>query len=416
MEFSNELFSFFFPAWSLVLTGTLLAFFITWKSIPSIVEVAKAKGLDGKPNNRSSHKSNIPLLGGVAVFAGVILTTVVIAGVGFVHELKYIIAGLIILFFLGVKDDIMIIDPKKKLIGQVLASLIIIMLGDIRISNFHGFEGINEVSYVVSVVFTLFVFVVVINGFNLIDGIDGLSSGVGIVTSITFGIWFWISGHIPYVVFSFSLAASLTAFFYYNVFSKTHKIFLGDTGSMIIGMAMSVIVVRFLQFEVNASGVAIAPATTAVAIGILIVPLFDTIRVFLLRLAKGTSPFKADRQHVHHRLIDLGNSHLKATSIILGSNIFFIVMVILLRNTETMILFSITLGLATVLSFIPVLMLRRRKSITEQVAMMIGQMTLVSDEEVVIMDHGEILVRKGSAARESKPVPIKQEAAVLSEN
>src|SRR5450759_4538014 len=116
---------------------------ITWNAIPSIVAVAKAKGLNGVPNGRSSHKNSTPLLGGVAVFAGLILSTVIIAGVGFICELMYIFAGFIILFFIGVKDDILIIDPKKKLIGEVLASLVIIILGDIRISNFHGFEGIN---------------------------------------------------------------------------------------------------------------------------------------------------------------------------------------------------------------------------------------------------------------------------------
>ena len=360
MEFSNELFSFFFPAWMLILGGTLMAFGITFSAIPSIVGVAKLKGLDRKPNTRSSHKDSVPLLGGVAVFAGLILSTVVIAGVGFVHELKYIIAGLIILFFIGVKDDILVIDPKKKIIAQILASLIVIILGDIRINNFHGFEGITNVSYIVSVLFTIFVFVVVINGFNLIDGIDGLASGVGIITSITFGIWFWLAGHIPYVIFSFSLAGSLAAFFYFNVFSKTHKIFLGDTGSLIIGMAMSVIVVRFLQFEVKAYGLAVAPATTAVAIGIIIVPLYDTFRVFTLRILSGHSPFKADRLHVHHRLLDLGFTHLQATAIILSSNLVIIVMVLLMRNIGNMLLFLITFSLATALSYIPVFLIERR--------------------------------------------------------
>lgn len=361
MEFSNEFFSFFFPAWSMVLAGFILAFVITWNAIPSIVSVAIMKGLSGKPNGRSSHKDSIPLLGGVAVFAGLALSTVVVAGWGFEFELKYIIAGMIILFFIGMKDDLLVIDPKKKLVGQILASLIIIILGDIRIDNFHGFEGINEVSYVISIIFTLFVFIVIINGFNLIDGIDGLASGVGIITSVTFGIWFWISGHIPYVIFSFSLAGSLIAFFYFNVFSKKNKIFLGDTGSLIIGMAMAIIVVRFLQFEVDATGLANIPATTAVAIGILIIPLFDTFRVFTIRVAKGTSPFKADRLHIHHRLLELGISHLQATSIILGANLLFIVLVLLLKHIGNMTLFFIIFGLATVLSYIPVYMVKRRQ-------------------------------------------------------
>ncbi len=360
MEFSNDFFCFFFPVWSLVLAGFLLSCFITWNAIPSIVTVSKMKGLSKIPNGRSSHKNNTPLLGGVAVFAGFILSTVIIAGVGLVHELKYIISGLIILFFIGVKDDILVIDSKKKLAGEIMASLLIIILGDIRIGNFHGFQGIDQVSYIVSVIFTLFVFIVIINGFNLIDGIDGLASGVGIVTSITFGIWFWISGHIPYVIFSFSLAGSLIAFFYFNVFSKKNKIFLGDTGSLIIGMVMAIIVVRFLKFEVGATGLANTPATTAVAIGILIIPLYDTIRVFTIRLAKGTSPFKADRLHVHHRLLELGLTHLQSTSIILVANLLFIVLSLLLKHIGNMTLFFIIFTLAALLSYLPVFLVNRR--------------------------------------------------------
>ena len=137
MEFSNSLVSFFVPSWLLILAGFVLSLVITWKAIPSIVNVAQLTGLDKKPNHRSSHKNNTPLFGGVAVFAGFVISTVVISGIGFVYELKYIIAGLIILFFVGIKDDIFIIDPKKKLVAQIVASLIIIILGDIRIENFQ---------------------------------------------------------------------------------------------------------------------------------------------------------------------------------------------------------------------------------------------------------------------------------------
>ena len=361
MEFSNNLVSFFIPSWLLILAGFVLSIAITWKAIPPIVDVAHLTGLNKNPNHRSSHENGTPLFGGVAVFAGFTVSTIIIAGTGFVYELKYIIAGLIILFFVGIKDDIFIIDPKKKLIAQIAASLIVIVLGDIRIENFHGVGGIFGISYFASVLFTLFVFIVIINGFNLIDGIDGLASGVGIITSVTFGIWFWISGHIPYVILCFSLAGSLIAFFRFNVFSIKNKIFLGDTGSLIIGLAISVIVTRFLQYEVNATGLAIIPSAPTVAIGILIIPLFDTLRVFILRIANGRSPFKADRIHVHHCLIDLVNSHIKATFIMLVTNILFIVLVLILRNIGDGALITIVLALATGLSYIPVYLLRMKK-------------------------------------------------------
>lgn len=361
MEFVNTLFSYYFPAWLVILAGFLLAFVITYGAIPTIVTVSRMKGLNGKMNKRSSHIDSTPLLGGVAVFAGFVLSTVVIAGAGFVYELKYIIAGLTIVFFVGLKDDILIIDPKKKLAAQIMAALIIIVLGDIRIDSFHGLAGIGYLNYIVSVLFSLYVFIVIINSFNLIDGIDGLASGVAIVTTITFGIWFWISDHVPYAVLSFSLTGSLVAFFRFNVFSIKNKIFLGDTGSLIIGLTMSVIVVRFLQYESSATGMAVALSTPAVAIGILIIPLFDTLRAFIIRAANGRSPFKADRIHIHHRLLDLGLSHKKAKITILSVNIFFIIMVLLFRNVGNGILLTSELTLATGLSIIPDYLQKRRE-------------------------------------------------------
>jgi UDP-GlcNAc:undecaprenyl-phosphate GlcNAc-1-phosphate transferase len=140
MEFSNELIDIVIPAWVIVVSGFLISMFITLKAIPPIINLARITGLNEKPNTRSSHKNSTPLFGGVAVFAGFTTTTVVLAGTGFSYELKYIIASLIILFFIGLKDDIFLIDPKKKLLGQIIASLIIIVLGDIRISSFLVFS------------------------------------------------------------------------------------------------------------------------------------------------------------------------------------------------------------------------------------------------------------------------------------
>lgn len=367
MEFTNELFTFFIPAWLLIAAGFILSLVITYTAIPTIVSVAKARGLNGKSTDRSSHHGDVPLLGGVAVFAGLILSTVVIAGVGFVHELKFIIAGLIVMFFIGVKDDILIIDPRKKLVAQIMASLIIIVLGNIRIDTFHGVLGIDHINYFSSVLFTTFLFIVIINGYNLIDGIDGLSAGVGIVTSLAFGIWFWLAGVIPYTVMSFSLAGALAGFFPFNVFGKKNKIFLGDTGSLVVGLTMAIVLVKFLQTESSITGITSLNAAPAVAVGIMIVPLFDTFRVFVLRIAYGKSPFKADRNHVHHRLLDLGKTHLRATGIIILVNLIFIALVYILDGVwGNYSIFALELVLATLLSYIPVYLVNRRKRKSSQ--------------------------------------------------
>lgn len=329
-----------------------MAFGITWVTIPSVINISRLKNLYAAPNNRTSHFNSIPTLGGIAVFIGLVLSTVIFAGPYFKFELKYIFAGLLIVFAIGIKDDILIIDPVKKLAGQIFAIVLIAVFAGIRITNLYGLFHIGQLPYVASILLTVFVFIVIINGFNLIDGIDGLASGIGILTSSVFGIWFWMTGYMACTILSFSLAGTLTAFFYFNVFSKTNKIFLGDTGSMIIGFVMGVLACRFLQFESLAQGSTAIPSAPTVVCGVLIVPLFDSLRVFVLRVKQGNSPFKADRQHIHHRLLQLGCTHLEATLILIGVNIFFIVLSYMLRGIGIVWLMGLIVALACVMSYI----------------------------------------------------------------
>ena len=352
MYLPSSVFSIFIPHWTLILLGFLMAFGITWFTIPSVINISRLKNLCAAPNNRTSHFNSIPTLGGIAVFVGLVLSTVIFAGPYFKFELKYIFAGLLILFAIGIKDDILIIDPVKKLAGQIFAIVLIAVFAGIRITNLYGLFHIGQLPYVASILLTVFVFIVIINGFNLIDGIDGLASGIGILTSTVFGLWFWMTGYMACTILSFSLVGTLTAFFYFNVFSKTNKIFLGDTGSMIIGFVMGVLACRFLQFELFAQGSTAIPSAPTVVCGALIVPLFDSLRVFVLRVKQGNSPFKADRQHIHHRLLQLGCTHLEATLILIGVNIFFIVLSYMLRGIGIVWLMGLIVALACVMSYI----------------------------------------------------------------
>jgi len=332
--------------------GFLMAFGITWFTVPSIVNIARLKDLCSIPNGRTSHISATPNLGGITVFIALVLSTVIFAGTYFKFELRYIISGLIIVFFIGIKDDILIIDPYKKLAGQILAVVLIAVFAGIRITNLFGLFHIGQLPYLVSILLTVFVFIVIINGFNLIDGIDGLASGIGILTSSVFGIWFWMTGNIAYTILSFSFVGTLTAFFYFNVFGKKNKIFLGDTGSMITGFIIGVLACRFLQLELVSEGVTKIPSAPTVVCGVLIIPLFDSLRVFILRIKQGKSPFKADRQHIHHRLLQLGCSHLQATLILISVNLFFIVLSYLLKGIGIIWLMCVILGLASLMSHI----------------------------------------------------------------
>jgi len=337
-----------------------MAFVITGFAIPSIVHVSRLKNLCATSNGRTSHISLIPNLGGIAVFAGFVISIVVFAGAYFKFELPYIICGLIIIFFLGIKDDILIIAPLKKLAGQIIAVTLIAVLADIRITNFYGLFGIYQIPYIVSILFTIFVFLIIINGFNLIDGIDGLASGTGVLTSSFFGIWFWMTGNIAYTVFSFSFAGSLLVFFYFNVFGKKNKLFLGDTGSLVTGFVAGVLACRFLQLDLYAKGAAYIESAPAVVFAILVVPLFDTLRVFILRIVQGKSPFIADHQHIHHRLLQLGNTHLQATLILISVNLIFVALCYLLQGIGIIRLISVMLVLASLMSYLNVILVKKR--------------------------------------------------------
>lgn len=357
----------------LIILGLTVAFCLTGFIIPSIVNISRAKKLCYSPNGRTSHYIETPTFGGIAVFLGFVLSMVLVSGNYSISEQRYIFAGLVIVFFIGIKDDILVIDPMKKLAGQIIAVAILVLYADIRISNLYGLFHIGELPYIASLLVTVFVFIVIINGFNLIDGIDGLASGTGMLTTLVFALWFWKSDDIPYAIFCFSFIGSLAAFFVYNVFGKRNKIFLGDTGSMLVGFVLGILVCHFLQKEMTSPGQLRIPAAPAVVIGILIIPLYDSLRVFILRVSDGRSPFKADKQHIHHRLLQLGFSHLRSTLILLSLNIFFIGFSFALSRLGIIKLTFLLAAIATFLSNILVNLARRRTKKLNEVEMVLAE-------------------------------------------
>ncbi len=352
--------TFMIPLELLKFLGYIFAFALTAVSIPTLVSVAKIKELFAERNGRSSHKNNVPVVGGIAVFIGFIISLVLFTGNDEAKELKYIMAGLLILFFLGMKDDILVLDPKKKFIGQLIAAGLVIVLGGVQITSFQGFLGIYDIKPFYGILFTLFVFILIINSFNLIDGIDGLASGVGILISVVYGAWFCRSGFADYGIMSFTLAGALSAFFIYNVFGKRNKVFLGDTGSLILGFLVAILTIHFLEHSMIADKTNAVESTPIVAFGILIVPLFDTLRVFILRIFRGRSPFRADKRHVHHLLLELGLSHFRATSIIMAVNALFVVIAYRFQSIGDYKLLLLLLSLALIFSLIPYFLLRRK--------------------------------------------------------
>ena len=361
MNFNFEIIGISFPFWVMLFVSIIFSCLVTWFSIPTIVKVAGLKKLFDVPNERTSHVTTTPILGGLSIFAGFTLSAILFTMPGDSNEIKYIIGAIIVLFFAGLKDDILIIDPVKKIFSQIIAALIIVVVADIRISNFHTAIGIENISYISSILFTIFLIITLINGFNLIDGVDGLTSAIGIITSLFFGIWFLLTRHYTFAILCFSLIGSLAAYFIFNVFGKKNKVFMGDTGSMIIGLVISIFAIKFLEFENSAPLNLQFHASPALAFGLLIIPLFDTLRIIILRLRNGGSPFAADRNHVHHNLLKLGYSHLKVTTLTVFINLIFIILVIFSQRLGSVLLILITLSLATVLSALLEIILKRRR-------------------------------------------------------
>ena len=340
---------------NIILSGTL-AFLITFFGIPVIIQVAREKKLFDEPDERKVHKMVIPTLGGLGIFAGFILSLLLGSPIAS-GELQYFVAAAIVIFFLGIKDDILILSAAKKFIGQLVAAGIIIKFGGVQIINMHGFLGINEIPQLASIIFTLFTIIVIVNSFNLIDGVDGLAGCLGLLTAVVFGSYFWYAGQTIFAVMAFSLAGSLIGFLIYN-FSPA-KIFMGDTGSLLIGLINSIMVVKFINIAGNENMKLPLEAAPALGIAILMVPLFDTLRVFSLRIFDRRSPFSPDRTHVHHFLLDLGYSHRKVTLLCVGTNIGFIALAFFLRNLGTTVVIGILMSIAFTL--IAVIYYRRTK-------------------------------------------------------
>lgn len=310
-----------------------LAFLITFFAIPVIIQITKSKKLFDEPDERKVHKTVIPTLGGVGIFAGFIIATLMGVPSSYTTELQYFAAASIVIFFLGLKDDILILSASKKFIGQLLAAGIIIKFGGIQLNNMHGFLGIHEIPRVASIVLTIFTIIVITNSFNLIDGVDGLAGSLGVLTTLVFGTYFYMAGQLTYAVMAFALAGSTIGFLIYN-FSPA-KIFMGDTGSLLLGLINSILVIKFINVAGNPAVTMPLEASPAIGFAILMIPLFDTLRVFTLRILDRRSPFSPDRSHVHHFLLDIGFNHRMITFTCVGVNILFIVSAYMLRHLGT---------------------------------------------------------------------------------
>jgi len=338
------------------LLSFLTAFGITYFAVPAIVRLSLVKKLYDEPDARKQHGRRITALGGIAIFAGVFFSFLFYSAHLPNPALSSIIVALGVLFITGVKDDLFPLVHYKKLLGQIIAILIVAIQGNIRVVSLYNlYDTFFIMPYWLSILLTLIFFLVIINSFNFIDGINGLLASLGIIITLVYAYWFYIMDSPLFLILGLSLAGALFAFLRYNLINA--KIFMGDSGSMVLGFLVAVLTIFFIQraneYEPN---IFYNIHGMVYAFSILIIPIFDSIRVVFLRVfIKRRSPFAADRNHIHHVLLDIGLSHFQATSILVGVNLLIVYLSWLLNESEILAKYQmmIIFGLALVFSQIP---------------------------------------------------------------
>ena len=331
----------------------LTSFIITYFSIPIVVKVSLAKRLFDIPNGRTSHKHATPTLGGIAMFAGVLISSLLFVDSSEVSVFQYVIAGSFILFFFGIQDDLTPLKWRMKIFGEVLAAFSLIVLADFRITDLQGILGIHHIDYLSSTILTLFVMIGIVNAMNLIDGIDGLAAGISFMATCIFGLWFFMTGQGALAILSISVTGMLIAYLGYNVYGIKNKIFMGDTGALLLGYLMTIFVIALNRYPIAAESPWHINNVPVISFSILFIPFFDTLRVMTSRMIKGKSPFTADHNHIHHQILDLGFSHGQTTLILLLTNGLIILLVFMLQNLEIHLLMLVVLSLGIIKSLIP---------------------------------------------------------------
>lgn len=341
-------------------TSFLLAFLV----FPVYIKILKKKDFMDDPGGRKIHTTKTPAMGGLPIFLGLILSLLLWSSFETLGEVKYMVGAISIMFVIGFRDDLINLRAFQKLLGQIAAAMIIVAVCDIRLDSFYGLFGIEDIPVWLSYLLSSFTIIVITNSYNLIDGIDGLAGSVGLISTLFFGIWFFLVGDTGLASICLALTGALIAFLNFNW--APSKIFMGDTGSLFIGFFLSIAAIKFIDLNDLLIGQDYTfGASIGTAMAVLIVPLADTLRVFTKRIARGKSPMHPDRTHTHHILLRLGCNHAQASGILVTVNIIFVLLALVFKDLGDAIVMPAilltALALSTILDFIFRSAIDRRK-------------------------------------------------------
>jgi len=338
---------------SLILILIFGSYFITTIGLIFVRTQSIRTNFFDEPEGRSSHKNEVPTLGGISFFISFMFLIAGTYGLGNTDEIISLVLAISVMFITGLVDDIYNVSAKKKLAGQFIAAVIILLIAKFRIQSLYGIFGVHELSKIISIPFTILLVLAIVNSFNLIDGIDGMASIVGIVIFSSFGLLFYSVKDYFYLFFCLSSISMLVAFLRYN-FSSKKKMFMGDTGALILGVCFSFLTLKILSQKPNNSFLIGTEDANIIIVlmSIFFIPLIDVIRVIILRILRKKAIFSPDRYHVHHVIIDTGISHKKASILIGIVNILVIttmLMAVNLFSTLTCVLILLFLNIVFVL-------------------------------------------------------------------
>ena len=310
---------------SCILISFFISLFLVGWIQPRLVRIALLKNIVDNPDARKLQRTPVPVLGGVAVFFGIVI------GIGSVESavnssgLLIVIMAMMAMLYTGTMDDILNLSPALRFLIEILVVLLLIHAGGYCIDDFHGLWGIGRIPRWIAVPLTVVASVGIINAINLIDGVNGLSSGFCILACMMFGTLFYLSGDMKMTLLAVVSVGALIPFFFHNVFGKTSKMFIGDGGTLVMGIIMSIFVIEVLRTD-SLSAAYVGPNVGLVpfTLAVLSVPVFDTLRVMSTRILKGTSPFHPDKTHLHHLFIELGASHTATTIAILSLDMLIV--------------------------------------------------------------------------------------------
>ena len=339
-----------------IFLSLVTSFLITYLAIPKIIFFAEKLRLLDEAGVRASHKGSVPIFGGIAIFSGIIFSLLFWAEI---ENIQFILVSILIVFVVGVIDDLLVLSPLKKIVGQVMATLVLILASDdpIIIDSMHGVLGVSKsLSLWVSMPFTIFVVIVITNGYNLIDGVDGLAGGVGVISSFSFGVIALLMGQDSIAIVAFTLMGALLGFLRYNFFPA--KIFMGDTGSLVVGMILSILAINIIRCGLVTETIKLPNKGPLLAIAFLAVPLFDSLRIFVARIMKGRHPLLAGRGHIHHALLSLGFGHKKTSLILYFFSIAIIVLSYVLLDLNVNIGITVLALVSFIMLYIPFYLLK----------------------------------------------------------